>query len=275
MKLEYLHKDDSYKNEIPKLLLDEKITLEEKEKNGLYLFSFTIVGENEESAKYLCEMKEQITTTFQNNMPFLLTDEAGEYFNKRLYPYFNKFERLLRKVLFLVSIKENNSSALEIAKKLETSDFGEIYESIFTSKTFREEVKLEVVKNSNNIFSKSEIIEKIKNMKEETIWNKMFAGNYEYISTHFLEIKNYRNDIMHAHNISYATYTKALKLIEKANSELENIISSCLSENLTISSGVAKMLGAIILALGTFAVALNEVVKEGFVNALSNALESK
>ena len=226
MRLEYLCKSEENRKLIEEIQLDSKIQYVTSNAKDLPLLSFSISGTNEDSAKLLFETKEKISKVINNNETFLLLDESGEYFNKRLYPLYNKFERLLRKVIFLVATKENNVSALEIAKKIETLTFGEIYESVFTSKLFREEVKLEITRNTNNIFSKQEILDRISALEEETLWGKMFSNNFTFISQNFFKLKSFRNDIMHAHNITYASFQNALKMIEKANKELETIISN-------------------------------------------------
>lgn len=269
MKLEYLYKDDSYKDLIVSIDIDPRIQKEEKDINELHSFSFLISGDNLDNAKVFSELKTQIEETLDKDKLFLLTNDAGEYINKRLYPQFNKFERLLRKVLFLISIKNNNENALEIAKKLERSDFGDIYESVFTSKKFRDDVKLEVVKNTNTIFSKKEILDKISEMEEETIWTSLFSDKFKYISDNFSKIKDYRNATMHAHNMSYSDYVQAMKMIEKANEELETIISRCEDNKLDVPAETTIKLNGAILALGLLAKAIGEVMAETILTSLT------
>lgn len=269
LKLEYLYKDDSYKGLIASINIDSKIQKEEKDINELHSFAFFLPGDNLDNAKLFSELKIKIEETLDNEKLFLLINDAGEYINKRLYPHFNKFERLLRKVLFLISIKNNNENALEIAKKLEHSDFGDIYESIFTSKKFRDDVKLEVVKNTNTIFSKKEILESISKMEEETIWTSLFSDKFKYISDNFSKIKAYRNATMHAHNMSYADYTQAMKMIEKANEELETIISRCEENKLDLPAERTIELNGAILALGLLAKAIGQVMAETILTSIS------
>ena len=59
-------------------------------------------------------------------------------------------------------------------------------------------------------------------MEEHTIWDKIVNDdNLSIIKKNFLKIKDYRNDVMHAHNISYENFNKAKLLFEKVNSKLE------------------------------------------------------
>lgn len=275
MKLEYLYQDETYKSKLSAITLNDKTTMDEKNIDDLHIFSFSMVGENLDNAKQLCELKIQIESCLDNNKLILLYHEAAEFLNRKLYPEFNKFERLLRKVLFLISVKNQDNNALEIAKKLEVSDFGDIYESVFTSKSFRDDVKIEINKNTSGVFSKKEILNRINQMQEETIWSKLFSNKYTYVSDNFPVIKKYRNDIMHAHNITYADYLEASKTITKANEELEKIILRAQTNELPISVESAKLLGGAILAIGLFAEKLGQVVTNFASSALFNLLLEK
>ncbi len=239
MKLEYLCKNENYKDIIDSLDFNEKITFKEDKTNELCILSFEMASESKDSAKILSDTKAKISECSIGNDMFLLVDESSEYFNKELYPLYNKFERLLRKVLYLVSTRENNSSAFDIAKQLETFDFGKIYENVFISKNFNDSIKRYI---NNKLRSKNELIEEIRKLEEDTIWNALFKDCNNFISNHFLEIREHRNDIMHAHNISYLSYTNALKIIKKANNILEEVIKKCLSNELDVSIDTTMLL---------------------------------
>lgn len=240
MKLEYLCKNENYKDIIDSLDFNEKITFKEDKTNELCILSFEMASESKDSAKILSDTKAKISECPIKNDMFLLVDESSEYFNKELYPLYNKFERLLRKVLYLVSTKENNSSAFDIAKQLETFDFGKIYEKVFTSKAFNNNIK--TIVNDKLPYSKNEIIEKINNIEEVTVWDELLKNCNNFISNHFLVIREHRNDIMHAHNISYLSYTNALKIIKEANNNLEEVIKKCLSNELDVSIDTTMLL---------------------------------
>lgn len=77
----------------------------------------------------------------------------------------------------------------------------------------------------------------------------MFTKKFTYISDHFGQLQKFRNDIMHAHNISYEDYKSSKKLVEKANLELkriseqilcDEIISPNISDVFAILEGISK-----------------------------------
>ena len=231
MKLEYLYTDDSYKAIISKLSI-EKITLSEKEKDKLFIFSYDLPGENEETAKELSELHTSVFEKLENKKLFILTNEAAEYFDGRLYPLINKFERLFRKAIALIANKNANEKAIEYAKKLEQLEFGDIYKCFFTGDEFVSRAKSLI---NNGSLSKKDLIEKIKEQPEKTLWGELFGNNYSEIPNSFYRIKDARNAVMHAHNISYSQFTDTAKLLKNANVVLNKIIDDIVNDKAPIA----------------------------------------
>lgn len=263
MKLEYLYTDDSYKEKIADLV-SEAITLSEKKKDNLYVFTFSIDGESDDKAKNLSDIHSNVLKKLEDAKLFVLSDEAAEYFNKNLYPLFNKFERLFRKVIYLISNKKTNEKALQQAKQLEALDFGQIYTVFFTDSKYLIQVKNLINKTP---LSKKDLIEKLKEEKETTLWKELFGSKYSEIPNSFFKIKDARNDVMHAHNITYSQYSDTKSTIIHANSILQKIIDDILTDKAQIKTEGLDSL------LKTFT-ALSKLLSENVLGAYHQQLES-
>ena len=137
MKIEFLYKDDTYKTIIENL--KESLGLEKKEivytpvvQAGLNIFSFQKNGENEETAKVLDEIKKSVLESLSLDNLFIITDEISSYFCQRLYPQLSNFERGLRKVLYIASVKSNDGDIINLCKKIEELEFAAIYQMLFS-----------------------------------------------------------------------------------------------------------------------------------------------
>ena len=62
---------------------------------------------------------------------------------------------------------------------------------------------------------------------------------------HFEQLTTYRNDVMHAHNMDYINYCKALILIKSANVELYRLICHYLNQEKYIRPDIEKILNHI------------------------------
>ncbi len=222
MKIEYLYSDDSYKQKIDGIEKDPSITFSEEKAEKLNIFRFETKENDENAAKVLSSLNDNIFKVLDEEKFFILENEASAYFNKTLYPHFNSFERLLRKLIFITSTKANLES--DKVRRIEGLDFGEIYKFLFCSDDFIKVVKTEI---NNKPYSKYDMINKLNQIQETTMWSQLVKGDKaEFIQKHFLEIIEYRNDVMHAHNIDYQKYTKIKKLVSKANDCLTSIINN-------------------------------------------------
>ena len=174
---------------------------------------------SETDASYLSLLNEEIICKFS---PIVLINESAEYFNKNLYPLINKFERLLRKFLFLRVAIYDVKKFEHIIKDIESKDFGDIYNILFVDSNFCKNVR-DKIKNAT---TRSGMIEILENSEENTAWDMLVSnGKLSLIKDNFDVLKIYRNDVMHAHNISEDTYKKAKKLFNNVNSELETEIN--------------------------------------------------
>lgn len=177
-------------------------------------------GKNSENdALRLSKFNEDFVSQFS---PVTLINESAEFFNKKLYPLVNKFERLLRKFLFLRVAMCAEMKFEHIIKDIESKDFGEIYNILFVDSKFCKDVREKI----KNVHTKLDMIQILEDSKETTAWDILASEDkLSLIKDNFDVLKLYRNDVMHAHNIGENTYKKAKNLFNDANLQLEQEIN--------------------------------------------------
>ena len=262
MKIEYLFSDTKNKEVLSNYTyvpesksksaqsIEVKKDIRNFQGNDKWILSFTIKGENEIVAKHLSIINDDII----KYEPTVLTNESSAYFNRTVYPLINEFERKLRKYIYLrisifndgkdddnkitVEEKSDNDNDDKAKKKtkenknrmviftLEKMEFGELYRSLFTDEnvinTFNKRVH-------SRISSKSFYEKVLSEIDEKTIWDTIKGINEDdCIKNNFLIITDYRNDTMHAHNISYSDYCKQRKMFGNAIDYLDTEIDKIL-----------------------------------------------
>lgn len=218
---EYLFKDkkilDEVKNYGPK---DVQINIKEIDNSECFVAQYLLTGEKEDSALELSIINEFVIKKFS---PIVLTDESSAYFNKRLFPLVNGFERKLRKLLYLKSALLKDSENENI-KNLEEKDLGTIFEILFADESFIKEVKKNVTDKTWK-FTKNEIIGMIDGLDENTLWDTLLGKEVvPSLRSNFSIVRKYRNSVMHAHNIDVKTYRAAMKLFTEIIVQLDNEI---------------------------------------------------
>ncbi len=211
----------------------------------IYTFSYASTDESTDDelrAKKLDELTQLITEKYEEKFQ-VVGSESSRFFCEKLYPLFAEFETHLRYALYISravfdSEKLNTDSFLldveKVDKKgktkkcrIEDMDFSEIYTSIFTDTSLQTKVR----EKYDAHLTKAELIKRIEAIPEETTWHKWVGSQYPYVEDHFLKIKNYRNDVMHNHLISYDRYSEGKKILERANEEIERVIHDKLITN--------------------------------------------
>ncbi len=260
MKIEFLYKDDTYKAVIEEL--NETLKLEEQEviytpvvQAGLNIFSFQKTGENEETAKVLDRIKSSVLETLSSENLFIITDRVSSYFCQRLYPQMANFERGLRKVLYIASLKSKDLDIIKQCKDIEKLEFAQIYQMLFSDNDYVVEAR-GFVNSKSPAYSKHDILKKLNDISESTIWDKLFEGKYSYIPENFLNIKDGRNKVMHSRSISYAefltiknTLSKSNELFDDVECELLEKDKSSYSEAISLMSSALKEVGKVMADL--------------------------
>ncbi|SEK48119.1 hypothetical protein SAMN02910353_00702 [Ruminococcus sp. YRD2003] len=246
MKLIYLFSDTENKQEISDYTytptkaikafeaIDLHKEIREFDDSSVWILSFTTQKDTLEAAQHLSYINDDIIRF----NPKVLHNESASHFNKAIFPKINDFERKLRHLLYLKCSLYNDNvddKSKVVLAELEKEDLGKVYELLFADKQminmFRKKVN---EKNSSKLY-----YQKILNdLSENSIWNIVIGNNSDdFIKQHFLDIIDYRNDTMHAHNISYADYLKQKNTFEKAidfiDSEINKIISNPVSAEAT------------------------------------------
>lgn len=220
---EYLFIDDVHRKAVEEYSPEQiKPKIHDIENTSCWIVTYSIAGDNEESAKKLSQINDFIVENFA---PTVLINESSAYFNRKLFPYINEFERKLRKFLYLKSAIYTGEKRIENIRDLESKDLGEIFVLLFTDAEFVKASKTKVNEKSWQ-YTKKEIIATLTELSEETVWAELNGGDaVNALSDQFIDVKNYRNDVMHAHNIDADTYKKAKKLFVEINEQLDKEIS--------------------------------------------------
>lgn len=205
-------------------------------------------------------LKENYNEKFQ-----VVHSGSSQFFCGKLYPLVVEFETKLRYAIYISrALFENgnvNRESFKIGtktkKEIEETDFGEIYEALFTDVTLQEKVK----RINGQKLTKADLIKEIEAVEECSVWEQIVGTGYDYIAKHFLEIKNYRNDVMHNHLLTYEEYIREQKILQKAFTELERVTNDKLLVNNSSYSNkinIIDVLGGIVVLLGTAAKKMNE-----------------
>ncbi|EOA3381934.1 hypothetical protein ACH0DZ_000284 [Enterococcus hirae] len=192
------------------------------------IIKYEIDKNNLAAAKKLSSIEQDILKI--DDKLIILESGSSRYFNGILYPLVNDMERKLRKLLYLAAIHSNDSQT-EIVRNIEKQDFGQIYKLLFVDCDFVNTTKNIAKKGiegefDGGNFTKTEIINAIYSLKEVTTWDKIL--NEKAVPTlrnEFQLVREYRNDVMHAHNIDFEKFKNAKELYRTINSELDKEIN--------------------------------------------------
>ena len=228
MKSEYILYDNSKLEEILKLQYENvKIKEEKIVKSKNSLISFVINDDNEESARILSKIDQAITSKFKVEM---IKNEGLEYIHGILFKLINQFELNIRKLLYLLNEKNDNNKLERFKNQIEDKTFDEIFKFLFIDESFNKNITEKI--NRGNL-NKSELLKIISDIEEKPFWSKVFPKyNNCFLQNHYNELRNYRNDIMHAHNISWETSKKIIDIYSRANGELTFICLSLVEGNI-------------------------------------------
>ncbi len=232
MVLEYLLKEPSEKNSIMAYdSKDVKARLLSAKKGDCFYIQYSADGENEENAKKLSEIDEYVRTNYHVTV---LENGSAAYFNKRLYPLVSKFEFSLRKLLYLSSAVNSDEKASSNIANLDTKDFGDIFTMLFHDTSFEKRVREDIKNRKSLFFTKDSVIETISTFDEYTLWDRLLGK--EVVPTlrkRFNDVRDYRNDVMHSHNINWKRYKEILSLYNDVNAEINEALQEIASSDST------------------------------------------
>lgn len=235
--------------------------------------------DDEEKAKKLDQLSKRISDKYAD-LYKIVSSESSQYFCEKIYPLIVKIETKLRyalyvsRALFEDGNVDKNSFKIgqKIKKEMEETDFGEIYEAVFTDSDLQGKVK----EINGQKLTKADLIKKVESVEENTLWDQIVGANYNYIVEHFLEIKNYRNDVMHNHLLNYKQYIREQKVLNSAIEEFDKVINDKLLTNHSSYSNktnIMDVLGGMLVLVGTAAVAINKFMYSEKGKSLIKGLE--
>lgn len=195
--------------------------------DNMFAVKFSLLGDTKENAKYLSIIHCYIKNNYES---FTLANESSQYYCQKLYPLINSFEMSFRKFLYLKSISCTSDKTKNFIKVIEEKTFEQIYEALFIDDNFVKQTLSTVNEEKGNnqrskSFTRAEIIERISQIEENNEWDKLVGVDVLLtIRDNFLTIKEFRNDVMHAHNIDTEKYEKIKELYKTINSQLDEEI---------------------------------------------------
>lgn len=190
---------------------------------------FYLVGESFETAKAMSKLDSYVQRTFN---VAVLENGCSSYFNGRLYPLINRFEQNLRKLLYLVSSGEGKDSQDSSITEIERQDFGQIFSMLFIDESFMKKIKSEINNRNKDYFSKRDVLQTIQDASENTLWDSLLGK--EVVPTlreRFIDVRLFRNDVMHSHYISLEKYNSILKLFQTINAEFLDAFQNILRQD--------------------------------------------
>lgn len=232
-----------------------------------------------DQAQKLDDLSQRMAVCYQDTFQ-IINSESSQYFCSQLYPLVVSFETKLRYALYVSRALFENGSVNQQSfqyevekqkKSIEEIDFGQIYDAIFTDNTF----KSRLLKDYSSNLTKAELIKRIQSLDENTVWHDIVGKEYDFIEKHFLEIKDYRNHVMHNHLISFVDYQAAVNVLEKANAELDRAIRDKLIVNQSSylnKVDIIEVVSGIIKFLGIAALKLNEAADSEYTKNIARAL---
>lgn len=229
----------------------------------------------------------------------ILSNSLSMYFSNRLYPKFQTYESLLRKIFVLALsslededivriIKEQTNDKLDLSKihtieHIERLQIAELHTLIF-------EININPVSDLTIHFkdfqNKNEYILKkmIKNSLPITIWEKHFtpftnSEKVDVLKNNYDSIREYRNDVMHFHTLTYRRYKKIDLLLSDVIKELEELEYSILEkwDFEATRKLTSDILGQEFLtSLSSLSKTVSEVIRPAMANNLdfNNAIKS-
>lgn len=218
---EYLFTSDQYKADLENLSISPKVTKEITtiENSKCWTLLISVPGESMEAAKILDPLNRKVC---ENYRPTVLANECSAYLNKALYPTVNEFERKLRKLLYLASSLRGDEKSQNVIVRLEEQDLGTIFEMLFSDAIFVKKAKETVTKTLSWQFTRAELLDALNKLDENKLWTILLGDDCaKTLCESFSELRNYRNDVMHAHDIGYERFNAAQKLFKKVNNELD------------------------------------------------------
>ena len=178
--------------------------------------------------------------------------ESSHLYCCKLMPLFGRFERLIRKLIYLTLTKAFGSKWFEesffgdiesivkekcrnvkermIESALEELTYEDLLSYLFTpiSKVNAESIVERYSRDSLLSKSKDEIIDLLEDTRKISLWDKLFSDQQDLqdLERTIKELQPLRNAVMHHKNIEEKIYNQARQLLNKINKKLQNAVDN-------------------------------------------------
>lgn len=213
-----------------------------------YEYSKSKLSSAKKFDKFLSKFREFLE---RNDLNYsILSNSLSMYFTNRLYPTFQVYESLLRKIFVLALSPLENENVIKVIKKetkgkqdlskiralqsIEKLQMAELHALIFESNI---NPIISLTTHFKDFQNKNEYIlkEMINSSLPITIWEKHFtpftnSEKVDVLKNNYDRIREYRNDVMHFHMINYNRYKKIDSLLSDVIEELKDVQYSMLKK---------------------------------------------
>lgn len=218
-------------------------------------------------------------------------DECSEYLCNKAYPMFNAFERKIRKLIYLILVKsfgiywpkqtmtkeliekvkgqQHNSLILE--KGLQEMNISDLEDFLFKKRYWcNVDEVLATELNEENVanMEKDEIIDRLKQFKKTTLWEKCFSKiQITDLENKLERIRNLRNKVAHFKDFSYEDYLESKKILRNTTKEIDCAIDEICAEDYDIIpvrkliETIGKLATAMTQASTSIVVGMNNLLK--------------
>lgn len=245
MKIEILFKNYSFKEQIANICVDNSILVNQQFDNRLNCVTYELQEYNLENAKILstiCDKYKELKIDC-----YISINDAAEYFNRSLYPEFNKFERNLRKLIFILAIKSNDGEIIHCADKLDKQAYDNPWQfNKLMNYLFNNGGPLKTIKKRDydSEFIKQTVEVNINALPKSSLWS-YFVKEKSYLTENYQKIVTFRNGVMHASNMNFKKFLEVKSAIEEANREVELLIVQYANQTTYLTTPIQKTLNKI------------------------------
>lgn len=203
--------------------------------NNRWILKCSSSNDNSDIAKELSEIHSKIMLS--NPIPIVITNGLSDFLCGRLYPMFNRFERQLRKLLYLSNKIAEKDKKNDNIKNLEEMDLSNLFGLLFYDKKYMNQTKNRI--ENLSWYNKGDLIKLLDSFTENLLWDNLIGENaVPTLRKRYKELQRYRNDVMHFHNIDYNTFDIANNLLKDINAELGKEISTIIKSDDNLNTSI-------------------------------------
>ena len=249
MKIEFVLDKKDYQKLLTTDVKSDKIKYYSKKIKGKtnYILTLSTNSSSIDAAKLLSENRKALEKLFEDSEVKyrLLTEESSQFLLNELYPLACEFETKLRKFIYITLfdidekaeelVLKNYNATMGVSKGnkvdqlpknefLEKKELHEIFDFLFANDTFLMQARqlVETNKSDRRHKTKQELLVELNNINDTSLWQVIFKPVFPdcILPDIYKELQNYRNIIMHFHNICYTEYEIILETFKRGIEDL-------------------------------------------------------